>query len=402
MKLLCIYRWDTRNPTDGQLLYGDGVVSSLERLGADVTVLATVRPDTVHLPPVAGRKMQPPGRWPKPMSLLTGLSGDAFKQRSAGFAAALRDALDAQPDVIIFEYYATGWALDLVLDHYRAKGIARPLLVYISQNHEASLRPKVAAAYQGNAIMRYMVRQDAAKVAQMENRLVAGCDLVFAITEQDAALYRQAFPDQRYEILLPAYDGSFRDAGLITAQTPKRVIMMGSLMWIAKKENIRRFILAARERFEAAGIELVLIGRSEPEFLESLRKLSPCVNALGFVQDPLPLLHASRIGLMPDELGGGFKLRVMDYVFNGVPLAAIRSQTKGLPLDPDHDMIGAGDVDDLADQIVAAIDDLDRLNAMAERAQSKCTGKFDWDSRGRSVLRAITDAQTTHSRSGSA
>lgn len=393
MKILCLFRWDTRNPTDGQLLYGEGIAASLERSGADITVLATARPDTVHLPPVPGRYIQPAAPWPRSASLLSRLSSDAFQQRSSGFIAALRSALEQQPDVIVFDYYATGWALDLVLSHCRDRGAMRPLLVYISHNHEASLRPKVAAAYRGNAIMRSIIQHDAAKVVRMENRLVAHCDMVFAITDQDAELYRRAFPDKRYEVLLPAYDGRFRDAGLITADTPKRVIMMGSLIWIAKKENIRRFILEAREKFEKAGVELVLVGRSEPEFLESLRCLSPCVTTLGFVDDPLPLLHASRIGLMPDEIGGGFKLRVMDYVFNGVPVAAIRSQTKGLPLDPDNDMIAAEDVRDLAEQIIAVIDDVDRLNTLAGQAQVKCTGKFDWDSRGRMLLQAVGEAR---------
>ena len=394
MKILFLCRWDTRFPTDGQLLYSDGILSSLERLDADVTVLSTLRPDTVYLPPIPSRMMHAPSPWPKPLSLFSALSNDAFKQRTSSFITALREALDKQPDVIIFEYYATGWAMDIVLAHYDRQKIARPLLVYISHNHEASLRSKVAAAYRGNAVMRYIVQRDAAKVGQMENKLIANCDLVFAITEQDAELYRQAFPEKRYEILLPAYSGGFRDAGLISADTPKRVIMMGSLIWIAKKENIRRFVLKAREKFERAGVELVLIGRSEPEFLESLRKLSPCVTTLGFVEDPLPLLHASRIGLMPDELGGGFKLRVMDYVFNGVPVATIRSQTKGLPLDPDLDMIAADSVEDLVDQIISAIDDIDRLNAMARQAEQKCAGKFDWESRGLILLRALDEART--------
>jgi glycosyltransferase involved in cell wall biosynthesis len=393
MKILFLCRWDTRFPTDGQLLYSDGILSSLERLDADVTVLATLRPDTAHLPQVRSRMMQAPSPWPKPLSLFSSLSNDAFKQRTSSFITALREALDEQPDVIIFEYYATGWALDIVLGHYERKKIARPLLVYISHNHEASLRSKVATAYRGNAIMRCIVKRDAAKVVQMENKLVANCDLVFAITEQDAELYRQSFPDKRYEILLPAYNGGFREAGLINADTPKRVIMMGSLIWIAKKENIRRFIVEAREKFEKAGVELVLIGRSEPEFLESLRKLSPCVTTLGFVEDPIPLLHASRIGLMPDELGGGFKLRVMDYVFNGVPVAAIRSQTKGLPLDPGQDMIAADGVKDLVNQIILVIDDIDRLNTMARQAESNCAGKFDWDSRGSILLRALSEAR---------
>lgn len=398
MKILCLCRWDSRNPTDGLLLYSDGIMTSLERLGADVTILATIRPDTGQLPNTASRRMQSPSPWPKALSLLSPLPNDAFKQKTRNFITELHTALDRRPDVVVFEYYATGWALDIVLAYCRENKIPRPLFVYVSHNHEASLRLKVANAYNGNAAMRLIVKIDARKVVSMENALVENCDLICAITDQDVELYRQSFPTKQFATLLPAYEGSVRDAGLITVDTPKRVIMMGSLIWIAKKDNIRRFILEARGKFEAAGVELVLIGRSEPEFLESLRRLSPCVTTLGFVEDPQPLLKASRIGLMPDEIGGGFKLRVMDYVFNGVPVAAIRSQTKGLPIDPDTDMIAADSVGDLAAKIIEAIDDIEGLNAMAMQAQAKCVGKFDWDSRGRMLLAAFQAARKSSTR----
>ena len=165
--------------------------------------------------------------------------------------------------------------------------------------------------------------------------------------------------------------------------------MMGSLLWIAKQESIRRFILAARQGFEDANIEFLVLGRAEPDFLQSIEALSPSVRAVGFVDDPLPFLHASRIGLMPDELGGGFKLRIMDYIFNGVPVAAIRSQAEGLPLNGTSDMLTADGATELAQAIIANIDDIGRLNEMATQAQAKCSGKFDWENRSKMLVKTI-------------
>lgn len=389
MKILWLSRWDSRNPTDGQLLYSEGLISSLERLGANIKVLATSRSDGGARLPDSTRIIVNPAIWPRGFSLLTNISSDAFKQRSANFRQALKLALDSVPDVVVFDYYATGWALPIVQRHCRKMGRHRPLLVYLSHNHEASLRPNVAKGYQGSVVKKWAVRHDSKKVAVMENVLAAACDVICAITDQDSAQYQTDFPKKSHLTLLPGYSGSARDVGQISELTPRRVIMMGSLLWIAKQESMRRFIAAASRSFEEANVELIIIGRAEPDFLKSVEGISPCVTALGFVDDPLPLLYSSRIGLMPDELGGGFKLRIMDYVFNGVPVAAIRSQTKGLPLDSDADMITADDSTLLAKKIIAKIDDIDFLNKIAKRAKDKCIGKFDWESRGVLFLREI-------------
>jgi hypothetical protein len=53
---------------------------------------------------------------------------------------------------------------------------------------------------------------------------------------------------------------------------------------------------------------------------------------LGFVDNLEPIFRSVRIGLVAERTGGGFKLKVLDYIFNRVPIAAIRGSIAGLPL----------------------------------------------------------------------
>jgi hypothetical protein len=39
--------------------------------------------------------------------------------------------------------------------------------------------------------------------------------------------------------------------------------------------------------------------------------------------------------------------------------------------------------------VLAAIDDVERLNRLQERAYAACRDRFDWASRGRQILSAI-------------
>jgi glycosyltransferase involved in cell wall biosynthesis len=92
---------------------------------------------------------------------------------------------------------------------------------------------------------------------------------------------------------------------------------------------------------------------------------------------------------MPDEVGGGFKLKLLDYVFGGLPIATIGSQFNDLPLDMDRDAIARENVADLVAAIVEAMDDIPRLEAMRRRALAACEGRFDWAERGARLAEAI-------------
>ena len=92
---------------------------------------------------------------------------------------------------------------------------------------------------------------------------------------------------------------------------------------------------------------------------------------------------------MPERNGGGFKLKVLEYVFNRVPVFALtrlvrRCTTRhndSVMLYPDHAALAHG--------VLEAIDDIDRLNRLQERAFVACNDRFDWSSRGRQIVSAI-------------
>lgn len=389
MKIVWLARWDPRNPTDGQLLYSRGLIDGMRAAGAEVCVIANQRAgaDTsmpeqiVAVPGNSGHRA---------LSLLTGLQSDAFKHRSRAMAAAIATAIQPDTAAIVFDYFATGWALPLVKARCRALGIS-PRIVYVSHNHERTLRARVAREYRGNALMRAVLRLDAQKAARMERTLLDGAHVITSITEQDAAAFIGEAPHARHVTLLPAFDGPIQDDRRITPATPRRVLMMGSLEWIAKQENLLRFAASAHARFAASGIELVVLGKAPADFAERLREVSPHTNVVGFVDDPEPWLATSRIGLMPDTVGGGFKLRYLHYIFNGLPVATIRSQAVGLPFDIDAGMIVAGTPDQLVDAIVRVIDDVSRLESMRAVALAACRDRFSWKERGAALMAAISE-----------
>jgi polysaccharide biosynthesis protein PslH len=84
-----------------------------------------------------------------------------------------------------------------------------------------------------------------------------------------------------------------------------------------------------------------------------------------------------RLGLVIEKTGGGFKLKTLDYIFNRVPMAAIKGNISGLPLTPGLHYLSFESMRELAQGVVAVIDDVERLNSMQQAAFEKCESGFE-------------------------
>ena len=92
---------------------------------------------------------------------------------------------------------------------------------------------------------------------------------------------------------------------------------------------------------------------------------------------------------MPERTGGGFKLKLLDYLFHGLPTAVVDNATAGWPADMLDMLLRFHDLPALARGIVAAIDDLPRLNDLQRRALESGRAAFAWPDRGTALRQAI-------------
>lgn len=384
-RFLWITRQDPRPADSGEFIYSLGLMRALA---------AT---EKVHLT-VIGHEAQSVGGeltgidWILPLripgksvtSLISALPSDAHRLGSGPMRQALRRALAARSfDGVVIDQAANGWALaDLPPD--------LPLL-YLSHNHEAVVRKEVASAQEGSLPMRMALRLDASKYAALERRICARAKAISAITPRDEKHYRAEFPDKDYVQLTPGFEGTIPDSppAAITGETPRRVVLAGTFEWIAKRRNLEAFLRDAEKPFQAKNIGFHVVGKAKPAYFNELSQRFPWATFTPNVPSMEPHLREARMGLIPEALGGGFKLKALDYIFHGLPLASIRSALSGLPLTPGEDVIAAETTRELAQRVADAIDLTDQLNHFAGRALDQCRGAFDWTDRGQTLASAL-------------
>ena len=374
----------------GDRIYTARLARALAEAGADLTFTGYAADDA-----------PPPSDWPVRFVRVEGTPHSKWRALASTqplvaavhatptYRALLDRLLTERWDFIVLDQYGMGWALDACL---RARGAARgPLLVHIAHDHEASLSEALFRGYRGAPLKRALLWQNHLKIRVAERRLARRVDLLSAITAEDAERFGRDAPDTTVLTLTPGHDGAPVAAAAPRASLQRRVLLVGSFQWLVKQHNLQRFVAAADPVFERHGIVLDVIGSMPPGLAASLREQLRATRLHGFVDDIAPWLAGARLAVVPEELGGGFKLKFLDYVFGRVPVATLDGAAAGLPPALRAAMLRRADLPALVQAIVETIDDGPRLDEMQRQAALVARALFRWPDRGEALLSAVFD-----------
>jgi glycosyltransferase involved in cell wall biosynthesis len=152
--------------------------------------------------------------------------------------------------------------------------------------------------------------------------------------------------------------------------------------------------------FRDNGIVLDVVGDVPEELLAVLRPRCQATQFHGFVDEIAPPLSKARIAVVPELIGGGFKLKFLDYIFARVPVATLSQAAAGLAPQLRRQMICSDDLQSLAAAIVANIDAIDALNDLQRRAFEAGQALFRWEDRGQQLRQAIVNLQHERQAAG--
>jgi glycosyltransferase involved in cell wall biosynthesis len=319
------------------------------------------------------------------LSLFSCLPNIAARHKTLEFQRELDAHLVNAWDAIVIDHLGMGWAWPRIEAYCHRNSGA--ISLFIAHGCESDIRRKMAQNYRGNILRKIGLHFDARKARVLEREMVRKSTLLSVITAED----RHSFGNLAKSVLLtPGYAGVRAASREITKTTPRRVVMFGSALWLAKQMNLIEFVAAADKLFWRNQIELWVVGKVPVHLRTGGHHRA--TRFLGFIDDPGPIFRDVRVGIIAERTGGGFKLKSLDYIFNRVPIAAIKGSIASLPLTPGQDYLSFESVQELADGAAAVIDDIERLNFMQDASYEKCATGFDWTDRGRTLSDAIRQA----------
>lgn len=375
----------------GDAVYSRGVIGALAPF-ARLTVLCGSNGSSKRAASEASadwRIVEPP-RNRQSGSVLSPWPSIVWRGNTPSHRRGLGGLLKQSWDAIVLDNIGSAHALSAVTA-YKARHPSTTL-VYVSHEIEFETRRAKYGKYKISPLVRLASLWDLAKVKAAEHRLLGETDIVTVINELDLPVFRAVAPEKRYVLLSPGYDGSVLEHRRIEATTPRRVALLGGRTSQQKQQILLDWLEASYDALMAAEIEIVVIGDVAPGLQDLVQRLYPGVKLLGFVDDADPLLADCRMGIVPDTMGGGFKLRQLTYVFRRVPMVGLDQAISGLPTPAGEGYLAAPNLAALAHLIVTSIDDIDTLNAIQERCFADCAGAFGWRARGELIAGLLRPA----------
>lgn len=394
MKCLWIARYMPYPLDGGAKVYSAKLAESLAAAGVTVRFLGfgdthaiPQQPDGVQWVPVSH------GRRNEIAALFSHLPNAAAIDATRTYKTLLDEQLRERWDAIVFDGYGSGWALNRCLEHCVARRQRRPVLVHVSHNDEEAVWFSLSRGAHASLPRRLAFWQNYLKVRALERRVARNVDLLTTITEED----RQSLSTRSHAVrsltLTPGYAGEPARQRVITKETPRRAIVVGSFHWVMKQENLKLFLEAADPVFERHGIVLDIVGEVPQALLAHFHGRCRATRFHGFVDDMSELLSQARVAVVPEVIGGGFKLKFLDYFFARVPVATLTQAAAGLPENLRQYTLGGDDLPELVEAIVSHIDRLEQLNRMQQHAVELAAALFRWEDRGRQLGQAIASVQ---------
>jgi hypothetical protein len=240
----------------------------------------------------------------------------------------------------------------------------------VTHNHEGALRMQMAHG-ERNLVRRAAVFFDGSRAARLERRANAAADGMTTITSADGEAFARECSTPSVTVS-PAYCGPTIDRP-IDENVPRIITILGNRTAYHKRlvlENTLQ-VLASSGVEKAARIEIAGDGDFSP-----FQARFPGFHYAGYVADLSSYAKGIRLGVLSDDVGGGFKMRALTYAFLSIPMLALDDAMAGMGFERDVHYIGADTLEELAGKLVSSVDDIDKLERIRAAALAMTTKQF--------------------------
>ncbi len=229
------------------------------------------------------------------------------------------------------------------------------------------------AQIEKNPLRRPLVRLETRRVEAYEASALAQFDIVFAVSPADKrALTALGTNRDTVQVLPNLPDGSLLDLQRLSFEASEPVIFyFGTLSWQPNIEGLEYFLRTvlplAREQVPEA--RLIIAGKGAPAGLQQMARATAGVEFLGPISDPEPYYRRARVFVEATRSGGGTKLKVLNALARGLPVAATPEALEGLDVEAGRHVLVGESAPALAQAVVRLLRESDIWTTLSENGR---------------------------------
>lgn len=215
-------------------------------------------------------------------------------------------------------------------------------------------------------------------------RLMREFDGCTVVSNQEARLVRSLLPDYGFVSVIPnGVDVSWCEGDFGKPQEDT-LIYPGALTYRANLEAMFYFLRSIfpliRSRRPAAVIRIT--GKTEGVPLDQL-PTGDGVILTGFLDDVRPVVARSCVCVVPLNIGGGTRLKILEAMALGTPVVSTSKGAEGLEAVPGRDLLIADEPTGFAEAVVSLLEDHKMRETLSRNGRNLVRARYDWETIGR-------------------
>lgn len=232
---------------------------------------------------------------------------------------------------------------------------------------------------------RWYLEQQHRKFEAFERRAFHEVDRVVAVSRDDADIIAADFAQPIVDVVDNGVDVAHFSAPLpgMPRREANTILYLGALDWRPNLDAIGVLLESVLPEVQRhiAGAKLWIVGRNPPAALEKRIERLAGVTLMANVPDVRPYLARASVLAVPLRIGGGSRLKILEALAAKLPVVSSSVGAEGLELTAGRHYVRS-DEDSMANALVEALSEPERMQALAEAGFEQIRMRYDWQALG--------------------
>jgi sugar transferase (PEP-CTERM/EpsH1 system associated) len=269
-----------------------------------------------------------------------------------------------------------------------------PLVICDWHNIESELMRQYSQR-EPNLLRRAYAEKTARLMSEFESRALGEFDAHVVVSQRDAGRLRSLNSEAHVFVAENGVDTDYysdakmeKTAGARPDATAKnRIVFVGSMDYHANIEGAVNFAREVWPNLRTRQPELVftIVGRDPSREVRELA-LTPGIEVTGTVDDVRPYYRKAVTAIVPLNVAGGSRLKILEAMAAGVPVVSTTLGAEGLDVRHGENILLADTNKLFVEAIVNVVEDEKQRNRLGAAGRALVTNQYDWAKVGANLL----------------
>jgi len=236
-------------------------------------------------------------------------------------------------------------------------------------------------------------------MSEFERRATHEFDAHIVVSAKDADALRAFNHDARIFVIENGVDTDYyadaqiENAATATPPGKNRIVFVGSMDYHANIDGAVNFAREAWPRLRERQPDLIftIVGRDPAPEVRELARI-PGVEVTGTVADVRPFYREAIAAVVPLNVGGGSRLKILEAMAAGVPVVSTTLGAEGLAVQSGKNILIADSNAQLVEAIVNLVENESRHQHLKTAGRALISDRYDWSRLGAALFAAYEES----------